>query len=222
VYSTPRRGNGCAVLSELQLPYKYLDQTDVMASMACAAAAAAAPAARVAAPTRRLGFRVAVGGSALNINNPARRPPTRTAAPVRAAAGGDQKFDWETDDDFVPAGKAAKNKKRPGKAPTQQQQKQTAQNAAAAAARPVAEKLDWENDDFVPASKAGKSKKKPKAPGPHASAAAQRGAEATAAAADTADAGVVAEKLDWENDDFVPASRANRSKKKTPRGGASL
>ena len=80
-----------------------------------------------------------------------------------------QKFDWEDDlDDFVPAGKAKKNKKVAKAKPQSAPAAQAAQAAAAAASSPPAdssaaggaEKLDWENEDFVPAGKAKKNKKK--------------------------------------------------------------
>ena len=114
---------------------------------------ASAPAVRTAPSGARAGtgFRGALGSRAGLIAPTARRPnPRASPQPVRAG----EALDWENDD-FVPAAKAKKNKKKP-KAKKPEPKEAPSPPAAGG------EALDWENDDFVPAGKAKKNKKKPK------------------------------------------------------------
>jgi len=154
----------------------------------------------------------------------ARRPRGSRSAAVEPARAAGEALDWENDD-FVPAGKASKkNKKKPNAKPTAQQKK-IAEAAAAAPPPPPREALDWENEDFVPTSKANKKKSKKQA------AAAQQqeedadedadaesqlqseSEEVAEAEAPTRSSGGGSEALDWENEDFVPAGKANKKKK---------
>ena len=73
------------------------------------------------------------------------------------------------------------------------------------------EALDWENDDFVPAGKQKKNKKVPKA---QTQKAPSVKGKAGGGAAPVGAVEAKAEALDWENDDFVPASKMKNKKGK--------
>ena len=172
---------------------------------------------------------LSAGGIPRGVIRTAPRRPVRAATPVVRAG---EALDWENDD-FVPAGKQKKNKKKPNAKPTAQQQKQAAAAEAAAAAATAAvpsekviktagggEALDWENDDFVPASKANKKSKKKKQTN-NTSAGAPADGDGGDSQADVPSAPAAGgEALDWENDDFVPASKAKKNKKKKKGGRA--
>ena len=148
----------------------------------------------------KIAFRASARGEgSRDLLAPSRRPiRARSVLPAPARAG--EALDWENDD-FVPAGKAKKNKKKPGKTTKQQR------DAAANAPPPViAEIPDWQNEEFVPAGKAKKSKKKPK-----------KGGDASDDAAPTPPP-VIAEIPDWQNEEFVPAGKAKKNKKKGKKG----
>jgi energy-coupling factor transporter ATP-binding protein EcfA2 len=118
-------------------------------------------------------------------------------------------------DDFVPAGKAKKNKKVPKKqqqaTPAAKPQAQQQQQPA-----PVAEALDWENDDFVPASKKKNKKGKPpanaNAQNAQAQKSQQRQEEEEEPATETPATG--GESLDWENEEFVKPTKNKKRKGK--------
>ena len=156
----------------------------------------------------------------MRVEGPTRRttmcPTTHAHATTRsttttcgAANGGGESLDW-MNDDFVPAGKAKKNKKVPKKqqqatpAAKPQAQRQQQQQPA-----PVAEALDWENDDFVPASKKKNKKGKPpanaNAQNAQAQKSQQRQEEEEEPATETPATG--GESLDWENEEFVKPTK---------------
>ena len=149
---------------------------------------------------------------------PAMCPTTTTTRSTRsttttcgAANDGGESLDW-MNDDFVPAGKAKKNKKVPKK---QQQATPPAKKAPQARQQqpaPVAEALDWENDDFVPASKKKNKKGKPPAK-KDAPVTTQNSQEEESASTETPATG--GESLDWENEEFVKPAK-NKKKKGKP------
>ena len=125
--------------------------------MLTGAAMAAVPARAVAPFATRDATGLGARSSGVGAGRAALARPAAARRPVRAAPGptrAGEALDWENDD-FVPAAKAKKNKKKP-KAKKPEPKEAPSPPAAGG------EALDWENDDFVPAGKAKKNKKKPK------------------------------------------------------------
>jgi len=132
------------------------------------------------------------------------RGPDACARDGAVTRAGGESLDW-MNDDFVPAGKAKKNKKVP-KAQTQKTPPAAREAPAPASASASANgagdgALDWENDDFGPAGKAKKNKKVPKA------------TEASAPEAE-AEVEAPAEALDWENETFEKPVKSKKKAKK--------